>query len=161
MKRGDITPACDFATHLKPIKVVAQRGKRVNSPVRHHFVAGFPHAERFLRSVVWGLANDFEVTQAHFTFEAKRTDTGVRVVVWRKYRTRFHTPLNNKKGRSPETRPEPNAWFYCLVRPECTVGNFLQTCCQGTYPVEIFVHTEGRIGDELLSYGSRLLEKVI
>jgi len=62
MKRVDINAACALVTHLKTMNVVAQRGKGVNSPVSHHFVAGFPHAERFLRSVVWSLANNFEVT---------------------------------------------------------------------------------------------------
>src|SRR6185369_7596030 len=62
MKRVDINAACAFATHLKAMNVVAQRGKGVNSPVRHHFVAGFTHAECFLRSVVWSFANNLEIT---------------------------------------------------------------------------------------------------
>lgn len=62
MKRVDINAACAFVTHLKTMNIVAHRGKGVNSSVRHHFVAGFPHAERFLRRVVWSVANDFEVT---------------------------------------------------------------------------------------------------
>ena len=80
------------------MNVIAQRGKGVNSPVSHRFVAGFPYTERFLRGVVWSLANNFEVAQPHFAFEAQRANTGVRVVVWGKYSTRFHTPLNNEKG---------------------------------------------------------------
>src|SRR6185369_13076371 len=125
MKRVDIDAACAFATYLKAMNVVAHRGKRVNSPVRHHFVAGFAHAECFLRTVVRRFANNFEVTHAYFTLKAKRANTTVRVVVCGKKSTRFHAPLNNEKRLSSETRPKPNTWFYCLVRPERTVGNFL------------------------------------
>src|SRR6185295_5861867 len=126
----DINATCAFVTHLKTMNVVALRGQGVDSSVSHHFVARFSHAKRLLRSIVWSLANNFEVTQAHFTFKAKRANTSVRVVVCGKYSARFHAPLNDEERRSSETWPKPNARFYGLVRSECTVRNLLQTRCQ-------------------------------
>ena len=79
MKRVDINTACAFATHLKAMNVVAHRGKGVNSTVRHHLVAGLPHAERFPRSVVWSLANYFKVTEPRDRTQAalKAKDCGL------------------------------------------------------------------------------------
>src|SRR5215471_18396844 len=114
----DVDSTRALAAGLKTVDVVAPRRKRVDSAAGQRFIVGLADLECLLRRIIGGLADNFKIAQPHFALIAKRANTGVRMVVRRKQRARFQSPLNDEKRCAPKARPKPYAGINSSIRAE-------------------------------------------
>jgi tetratricopeptide (TPR) repeat protein len=104
----DVYPARPLLSGLKSVDVVAERRKRIESAGRDDFVVCFANLECLFRGEIWGVADDLEIADARFAFEAQRTYADVRMAVRRQDRAGFQAPLDDEKWFATEAYAETN-----------------------------------------------------
>src|SRR4030095_13484470 len=142
------------------MNIVARRREGVYPSLGHHLVVSFSYPEGRLRGVIRGCTDNFKVSQPQFTFVSQSANTRVWMIVWRQDNTRFNTPLDNEERRTAETGGKEHTRIDCGVRVESRVRNFLEPFAERADAVEVFINTESRVGNQLLSYRDRHFKKV-
>src|SRR5262245_65588847 len=66
----------------------------------------FAYLEGLFRGEVGGVADDLEIADARFAFDAQSTNARVRMAVWRQDRAGFQPPLDNEKRLATEASAE-------------------------------------------------------
>jgi hypothetical protein len=79
----DVDPARSLFSGLKSVDVVTERRKRVESAGSDDFAVRFADLEDLFRGEVGGVADDLEIADARFAFDAQSTNARVRMAMRR------------------------------------------------------------------------------